>query len=83
MSRGRAEVDFKISRFTRLLEGTVADMTKKGEERAPAVAPAEGTGRRCSTAHLMRQRRPGWTDNQQRRANTVASKQEFDDKLPH
>ena len=44
MSRGTLSVDFKISRFTRLLGGTAADMTKKGDGPAPAMAPAESKG---------------------------------------
>ena len=44
MSRGTLSVDFKISRFTRLLGGTSADMTKKGDGPAPAMAPAESRG---------------------------------------
>jgi len=44
MSRGTLSVDFKISRFTRLLGGTAADMTKKGDGPAPAMTPAESRG---------------------------------------
>jgi hypothetical protein len=50
MSRGTLSVDFKISRFTRLLGGTAANMMKKGEGLAPELMPAESRGEVYNTS---------------------------------